>query len=90
VPTGASYVQALDGGQSVSGQVVSWTVSSLAAGNNASVRFAVIATQTITNSAYRVSATGGISATGSVTVATTVSTGASGQKMVYLPIILCN
>ncbi len=74
VPSGASFMQALDGGDLV-GDVVLWTLSDLAAGSDASVRFVVTATQTITNSDYGATADGGYVATGSVPVVTSIREG---------------
>jgi uncharacterized repeat protein (TIGR01451 family) len=81
IPVGASHVS---GGVRV-GDVVSWTVPSLGGGESLTCTFSVTATETITNSDYRVSADGGHSATGSVAAVTTIS---DDQQKVYLPIIL--
>jgi uncharacterized repeat protein (TIGR01451 family) len=70
IPDGAFYVN----GGVRSGGVVSWTVLSLAAnGASTQVTFVVTATQTITNSDYQVTATGGYSATGEVGVVTAIT-----------------
>jgi uncharacterized repeat protein (TIGR01451 family) len=82
LPAGANYA----GGGSLVGNVVSWTVTSLANGQSLTRTFSVTASQTITNHHYRVSATEGISATGQVRVVTVVN-----QKKLswlYLPIIM--
>ncbi|MDY7080115.1 MAG: choice-of-anchor Q domain-containing protein [Chloroflexota bacterium] len=73
LPAGAYFVQALDGGQLVGGDVVSWSLASLGTGADDSVRFVVNVAQTITNADYRVSAGGGYSATGDVPVVTVVT-----------------
>jgi uncharacterized repeat protein (TIGR01451 family) len=69
IPAGATY---LSGGIKVGG-VVSWTLDSLAIGATAQVTFAVTATDSITNSDYRVEAAEGVSATGQQPVSTEVS-----------------
>jgi uncharacterized repeat protein (TIGR01451 family) len=80
LPTGASYI----GGGTLVGNVVRWTAPSLTASGGVTVtQFVVTATQTITNSSYRVTADGGVSATGSVSVVTLIS----GHK-IYLPVVL--
>jgi uncharacterized repeat protein (TIGR01451 family) len=68
LPGGAYYVS---GGTQV-GNVVSWTIPSLAGGAATSVTFVVTATTTLTNSDYAVVADGGLSATGQVSVTTQV------------------
>jgi uncharacterized repeat protein (TIGR01451 family) len=70
IPGGASYVS---GGTPV-GNVVSWSVASLAANNSTQATFVVTALTDVTNDDYRVSADYGISATGAVSVVTTVYT----------------
>lgn len=70
IPSGASYVS---GGTQV-GNIVSWTVSSLAANDSTQAAFVVSALSDVTNEDYRVSADYGISATGTISVATTVYT----------------
>jgi uncharacterized repeat protein (TIGR01451 family) len=69
IPSGASFVS---GGNAVSGGVVSWTLPTLAGGTATQMSFVVTATTTISNSDYRVSASGGISATGAMPVVTVV------------------
>ncbi len=70
IPAGASYVS---GGTKV-GNVVSWTIPNLAAnGGMTWTAFSVTATQAITNREYRVSAEGGYSATGSISVTTLIT-----------------
>ncbi|MCL4302969.1 MAG: PKD domain-containing protein [Anaerolineae bacterium] len=68
VPAGAVYVS---GGSAANG-VVSWVVPTLAGGAAVQASFAVTATTTITNSDYRVSASGGVSASGAVPVVTVI------------------
>lgn len=68
LPVGATY---LSGGTLV-GDVVSWTVPSLASQSSVEVEFAVTTNQTITNEVYGVAADGGFSATGDVPVVTAV------------------
>jgi uncharacterized repeat protein (TIGR01451 family) len=82
MPSGASFVQALDGGQLVelgANDVVSWSVPSLGGGANTSVRFVVTATQTITNKDYAVSASGGYGDAGDVPLVTVI--GAPGLSL---------
>ena len=69
LPAGAHYV---DGGTPVGG-VISWTLNWLAPDASAQFYFVVTATETITNDDYRVSAAGGITATGQVAVVTTIT-----------------
>lgn len=69
IPAGATYVS---GGTAVSGGVVSWVLPALAGGAVAQASFVVTATTTITNRDYRVSASGGILATGATPVVTVV------------------
>jgi len=80
LPSGASYVS----GGSLNGNVVSWAVASLEASNSTMVQFAVTATQTITNSDYRVSADDGYSATGGMSVVTIVEAGCEPISELYL------
>lgn len=68
LPINANYVS----GGTLVGSVVSWTVASLTAGETISPQFVVTATETITNSDYRVSSGEGFSATGSHPVVTIV------------------
>jgi CSLREA domain-containing protein/uncharacterized repeat protein (TIGR01451 family) len=68
IPTNATYIS----GGTLVGNVVSWTLPSLAVGETFTRSFIVTATQTITNHDYRVSAAGGYSTTGSVPVVTIV------------------
>jgi uncharacterized repeat protein (TIGR01451 family) len=68
IPSGAGYVS---GGTQV-GEVVSWTFSLLPDTASTPFSFIVTATRTITNSNYRVTADGGISATGQVAVTTLI------------------
>ncbi|MCB0008230.1 MAG: DUF11 domain-containing protein, partial [Anaerolineales bacterium] len=69
VPAGATYLS----GGTLNGNVVSWTIPSLAEGVTSTVQFTVSATQTITNSDYAVTAAGGFSATGSTSVTTLIT-----------------
>jgi uncharacterized repeat protein (TIGR01451 family) len=68
IPAGASYIT----GGTRSGNVVSWTIPSLASGEAISVTFVVTAATTITNSDYAVVADDGISAIGQVPVTTLI------------------
>lgn len=84
IPTGATYVS---GGTKV-GNVVSWMIPSLAAnGGITQTTFIVTATQTITNSDYRVQADGGYKTQGTSAVVTEVSAETPEQK-IFLPVIL--
>ncbi|MEW5956352.1 MAG: PKD domain-containing protein [Chloroflexota bacterium] len=66
IPAGASYIS----GGLRTGEVVSWTVPSLASGDAVTQTFVVTATGSITNSDYAVSANGGGSADGQSPVET--------------------
>ncbi|MEW5957158.1 MAG: PKD domain-containing protein, partial [Chloroflexota bacterium] len=66
VPVGASYIT----GGLRTGEVVSWTVASLANGDAVTATLAVTTTGIITNSDYRVSADGGVSADGQAAIET--------------------
>ena len=79
LPTGSSYVS----GGTLVGDVISWTVPSLAVGETITRQFVVTATETITNSDYGVSASEGFSATASRSVVTL-----SLDHFVYLPIVM--
>jgi uncharacterized repeat protein (TIGR01451 family) len=82
IPAGAHYIS---GGTKV-GNVISWTVSSLAAnGGIAQATFVVTATQTITNSDYSVTAEGGYRGIGNTVVVTKIRESFS---QTYLPLIL--
>jgi uncharacterized repeat protein (TIGR01451 family) len=82
IPAGAHYVS----GGSLNLPFVSWEVGELAPYSGiVSVHFVVTATETIINSDYRVSATGGYTATGSVPVVTVAL-----QHSTYLPVVLRN
>jgi uncharacterized repeat protein (TIGR01451 family) len=84
IPIGANYA----GGGAQVGDVVSWTFPGLAAGNSTAVQLVVTATQTITNSNYRVSAGGGYSATGTTRVVTIITPdGDLSNRRLYLPVI---
>ena len=81
IPANAAYVS---GGTQV-GNVVSWSVASLAgSGGVWTGSFAVSATQTITNSDYRASSDGGFYDMGMVPVVTLVG----GGQNVYLPLVI--
>jgi uncharacterized repeat protein (TIGR01451 family) len=75
IPAGASYV----GGGTKVGNVVSWTIASLATDTTTQVSFVVTATavvttaKTITNSDYAVSADGGLAAVGQAAVTTYIT-----------------
>jgi uncharacterized repeat protein (TIGR01451 family) len=80
VPTGADYVS---GGTLMPGDVVSWTVPSLAQlGGSAQVQFVVTATETIANSVYGVSCKQGASAMGTEDIVTTIG------GRIFLPVVL--
>jgi uncharacterized repeat protein (TIGR01451 family) len=84
IPANASY---LSGGTLV-GNVVSWTVPTLPVSSTLTRTFSVTASQTITNSDYRVSADGNFSAAGAISVVTIVTE--DDTKRIYLPVILKN
>jgi uncharacterized repeat protein (TIGR01451 family) len=67
LPSGAHYIS---GGTLMLSHTVGWTVDELAPDDSVHVQFAVTATQTITNSDYRVSCTEGASAAGTRAVVT--------------------
>lgn len=69
IPSGASY---LSGGTKV-GNTVQWAVGTLAPNAAAQVQFIVTATQTITNTQYGVSATGGFNSLGTAPIVTVVN-----------------
>jgi uncharacterized repeat protein (TIGR01451 family) len=81
LPAGATYIS----GGSLVGNVVSWTIPSLAINKSLTRTFSVTASQTITNSRYRVSANGSISATGQAKVITTILP--EEPHLIYLPVI---
>ena len=64
IPVGATYVR----GGSKNGQVVKWAVPSLPASSTLNVQFVVTATQTLTNSQFAVTGSGGYSATGDAVI----------------------
>ncbi|GAB4434351.1 MAG: hypothetical protein Kow0031_16060 [Anaerolineae bacterium] len=78
LPVGANFSQALDGGQLVGGQVISWVLPQLAGPSSADVRFVVTATDSIVNSEYRATS-GGVTAPGIYPVETTVVSQGSGE-----------
>jgi uncharacterized repeat protein (TIGR01451 family) len=86
IPSGANYVS---GGTKV-GQVVSWTVQSLAAGMSANVTFVVTAARSITNSNYGVQVEGGYLIKGLSPIVTGISGGEVEKKRVYLPAVVKN
>ncbi len=69
LPVGSQYTS---GGTLLPGNIVEWTVPSLAAGGTLPVQFSVTATQTITNSDYHVSCAQGVSVGGTLTVVTSI------------------
>lgn len=69
IPTGATYLS----GGTRAGNIVNWSIGSLAPNISTTVQFIVTATRTITNSQYRVSADGGYAATGNTPIVTVVS-----------------
>lgn len=76
VPLGATYI----GGGTLVGDVVSWTVGSLAPGQTITRQFVVTATTTITNSDFRVTAVEGYTTIGVLPVVTVLITDQS-----YMP-----
>jgi uncharacterized repeat protein (TIGR01451 family) len=83
IPAGANYVS---GGTRV-GNLVKWTVPSLAPNTDVQAVFVVNASSNITNFDYGVVADGNVSAAGQKTVETTVVVPASDTRYVYLPLI---
>lgn len=84
IPAGATYVS---GGMKV-GNIVSWTLPSLAAnGGVTHTSFVVTATQMITNSDYGVQADGGYRGQGNEAVVTVVGE-VTTEQSVFLPVIL--
>ena len=78
VPAGATH---MSGGTLMPGNIVSWTVSSLAAGGGEiQVSFTISATRSVVNTNYRASCQNCVPATGSISVFT------NGMET-YLPII---
>jgi uncharacterized repeat protein (TIGR01451 family) len=69
LPIGAHYV---GGGTLMPGDVVSWSLASLAGGAQAQVQFVVTATATVVNSAYGVTCAEGVSALGTGDVVTVI------------------
>jgi hypothetical protein len=83
IPSNATYIT----GGIKAGDVVSWTIPSLAAsGGGTQTTFVVTATQTITNSDYGVRADGGYTAQGNKAVVTLISE--VPQIKTFLPVIL--
>jgi hypothetical protein len=64
IPSGATYI----GGGTQAGSVVTWTLGSLLPDAAATLSFVVTATQTITNSDYRVAVDGRLAAVGQAPV----------------------
>jgi len=83
LPVGAGFLEADQGGVLV-GDVVSWTIPSLAPGVALTRTFAVTATGRITNTDYGVSSLEGVSAYGSRSVVTLVRS----IFRTYLPLVL--
>lgn len=83
LPVNATYIS---GGTLTGNNVVSWTVPSMLFGSSLTRTFIVTASQTITNNSYMVRADGDVSASGEVTVTTTINE----PNQVYLPVILKN
>jgi uncharacterized repeat protein (TIGR01451 family) len=81
LPVGAHYLASSDGVRV--GGVISWTYDRLGPGGTVTPSFAVTSTGTITNHDYQVSAEGGYSATGSVSVTTIAEKG-----RLHLPLVL--
>ncbi|HRV93875.1 MAG TPA: hypothetical protein P5526_17085, partial [Anaerolineae bacterium] len=85
LPVGANYVS---GGTRV-GNVVSWTLASLAAHDTVQTSFIVTATQTITNADYGVTSGDGFRTTGTQSVTTVIDTGGEPSlgNRYYIPVI---
>ncbi len=75
----ANYVS----GGTRSGDVVTWSVASLAADSSTSVRLVVTATQTITNNARRATVGGNLSAMGEAPTVTFVGQPVTGKPYYY-------
>jgi uncharacterized repeat protein (TIGR01451 family) len=86
LPAGASYIT---GGTKV-GQVISWTLSSLAPGATATRTFVVTATQSLTNSNYGVRAGEGAQVKGTTPVVTLIEGNEVSKKRLYLPLLVKN
>jgi len=84
IPSGATYVS----GGTRDGDVVRWTVPSLAPDLSTQVSFVVSATTDITNSTYFVLAAGNVSAVGQEAVVTTITTPPPGGYLTFLPIVI--
>jgi uncharacterized repeat protein (TIGR01451 family) len=85
LPSGAGFVRASDGGLLSSG-VVTWPTFAVSSNGGVVVRtFAVTATETITNAAYRATAQGVQGVAGTGEVVTTI-----GEYRIYLPLVLRN
>ncbi len=83
LPAQANYVS----GGTLVGNVVSWTIPSLAFGASLTRTFSVTTNQIIINSDYYVSADGNIGAAGTAAI-TTIITPAAEPPQYYLPLIL--
>jgi hypothetical protein len=86
LPAGASYVT---GGTKV-GQVVSWTLSSLAPGTTATRTFVVTATHSLTNHTYVVRTGEGAQVKGTIPVVTLIKDNMVNEKRLYLPLLVKN
>ena len=82
LPSQADLVRASHGGVRV-GDVISWSISSLAPAGSLTRTFTVTASETVTNADYAVSCAEGVRAVGSVAVVTEIE-----QHTVYLPVVL--
>ena len=83
LPLAATYVS----GGTLVGNTVQWQITELTGGTTIAVQFAVTALETITNSAYGVTADGGFAATGTQPVITTLTPAPPGGS-IYLPVVL--
>jgi uncharacterized repeat protein (TIGR01451 family) len=83
LPLATTYVS----GGTLVGDTVQWQVTELTGGTTIAVQFAVTALETITNSAYGVTADGGFAATGTQPVITTITPAPPGGS-IYLPVVL--
>ena len=84
IPAGATYVR----GATQVGNVVMWTRDSLGPDASAQFSFVVRASGAITNSEYRVSADGGVSAVGQEAVSTIIVEPSPGVQKLYLPVLV--
>jgi uncharacterized repeat protein (TIGR01451 family) len=88
LPSGATFVQALNGG-TLNGNQVVWSVGNLPAQTSMPLRFVVTAKQTVVNKNYSVTGSGGLTASG-LPVTTTVQTsnGTPINALIYLPVVI--